>query len=718
MDRFKLGEWTVSPSDCTIKNADTVESIEPKTMDLLVLLARANGELVTRQEIMQSIWQGRYVTDYALNNLVSSLRKYLATDNNKEYIKTRPKRGYKLTSPVEMLPEDDSGVDSAKTSNTAVAQPKYLVVGAILLSLVLLTFFIFQPFSTKLVAERENSIAVLPFSLMAEDDSIAFFADGLGEEIIHQLSMLPEFRTISRTSSFAYRETPMSATEISDKLGVNYLLQGSVRQEEKVLKVNVQLVNAEQDTLLWSQSFAASEDNAFSIQRQISNQIVATLGGTFSQIPKDMLRFTPSSGEAYLHLLRGRRYNQVRTPDSLLKARDEFLMATLLEPEYADAYVDLAVSYLLMGQNKMLTPTEANKEATAAINSALAINPLLPEAYAAQGILAYNNNHIEEAKQAFKSALDLNPDLYLALINYGNLLRSNFQKEAALGYYEKALDISPLSASANWGIGNILLGLGHIDEAIKRYRTCVYRLPEDLNCALGLAYTLRLANQTTDADLSFSKLDKNEFSQDYYYRLAEAWHLLWKGQAEAAEEIYETLLTQYGFNIGGLQSITLINHHLGQEARWFERMAEAFQANKDLLAVKVIFAVSAYFNNKCDIALPVFEQVLTDNYQVFKDTDLMANGLSYPAMLAYCYVQTGQLDEAQNILTLYLKLIQALPQNSYFIPGFTYAKAQYYALVGAPDNADAMLVELKAEEWPLYWLVEKNPMFQSLQASF
>lgn len=677
-----------------------------------MLLAHANGELVTRQQIMQSVWKGRYVTDYALNNLVSSLRKYLATDNNKEYIKTRPKRGYQLTLPVEQIREDECDAELPLGSPASGIQPKHLAFGIIAVLLVLVVFALVLPLSTTPRHERENSIAVLPFSLMAEDDRMTYFADGLGEEIIHQLTMLPEFRTISRTSSFAYRETTLSASEISEKLGVNYLLQGSVRQEEKILKVNVQLINAVQDTALWSQSFAASEDNAFSIQRQISSQIVATLGGEFNEIPKDMLRFTPSSGEAYLHLLRGRRYNQVRTTDSLLKARDEFLMATLLEPDYADAYVDLAVSYLLMGQNKMLTATEANKEATAAIDSALAINPRLPKAHAAQGIMAYNNNRIEAAQQAFKTALQLNPDQYLALINYGNLLRSHFRKEEALGYYERALEISPLSAAANWGIGNILLGLGRIDDAIKRYRTCVYRLPEDLNCTLGLAYTLRLANQTTDADISFAKLDKTEFAQDYYYRLASAWHHLWQGQTEAAESVYEALLSQYGFNIAGLQSIALVHHQLEREAQWHERMAEAYRANEQVLAIKANYAVSAYLSGQCDVALPVFEQLFTDHYQLFEDTDLLANGLSYPAMLAHCYAQKGQLTEAQNILPMYANLIQALPQNRYPIPGFTYAKAQYYALAGEQGTAETLLAELKASEWPLYWLVEKNPLFQ------
>ena len=705
MGKYKLGEWLVSPSDCTITKNDTVVTIEPKAMELLSLLAKANGELVTRQAIMEEVWQGRYVSDYAVNNIVSSLRKYLNKDDSNAYIKTRPKLGYQLSQKVEPLVDSDE-----EHANNLFSKTRMMYASMVGIVLVLIGLVVFElPISTSL-QDKENSIAVLPLSLLADSNEIEYFADGLSEEIIHQLTTLPEFRVISRTSSSVYKDTVLSSTEIANKLGVNYLLQGAVRQEKELLKVSIQLIDASIENVLWSQNFTANIDNAFVIQQQISEQVSATLGGGLSLTNSATLRFRPTSGEAYLHLLRGRKYNQTRTPDSLLRARDEFLMATLLEPDYAEAFVNLAVSYLLMAQNKMLTTEEANQETTQALTSALNANPLLPEAYAAKGILAYNNNNVEEAKLAFEKALELNDDLYLALINYGNLLRTNYRKIDALPYYEKALDVAPLSSAANWGIGSILIGLGRFDEAIDRYRTCVYRLPSDMNCHLGLAYVLRLSNKPTQANVAFGELDALGFSQDYYYRMASAWHYLWKDQANNAEVYYEALLAQFGFDIDALQSITLTKYRLGKQADWLARIETEYDPIESGLAVKANYAHAAYFNDRCDIAVPLYEEIFLSYPNVFEDADILANGISYPAMLAYCYDQQGNFTGKEEMMQLYTKMLNALPDNINTIPGFVHAGLKYHVLANEPIEADQKLQVLNESNWSLSWLIDKDPL--------
>ncbi|WP_269521288.1 winged helix-turn-helix domain-containing tetratricopeptide repeat protein [Alteromonas sp. BMJM2] len=716
MDNFQLGKWTVSPNECTLKSADFVQNIEPKAMELLLLLAKSKGELVTRQEIMSTLWQGRYVTDFALNSLVSSLRKHLDKHDSNAFIKTRPKRGYQLIQTVQAIQPSktisevkDLGEQSPPTLN------KMSPVKAIkLISLALIVLFlvvVLIQWLSSINQEKAKSIAVLSFSLMADTDDISYFADGLAEELIHHLAMVPEFKVISRTSSFAFRDTAITTAEIGDKLGVSYLLQGSVRQEAQLLKVNLQIIDADEDSTLWSQSFAASIDNAFSDQQQISSQVIATLGGKFDYIPDVQKRYKPSSGEAYLHLLRGRKYNQIRSTDSLLKARDEFTMATLLDPNYAEAYVDLAVSYLLMAQNKMLTLEEANREANKAIEGALKLDPKLSKAYAAKGILAFNNNQLDTAKVAFEKALALNGDQYLALINYGNLLRSNYQRAKALPYYERALEIAPLSSPANWGIGAILIGMGRLDDAISRYQRCVYRLPGDTNCVLGLAYALRLANQTEQANASFDSLDRNKLGQEYYYRMAQAWHHLWKGEPLMAEAIHESLLTQFGFEIEALQTITLTQYNLGNQVSWFERFRAAFQLNNKTSTLKANYGLAAFYANRCDIALPIFEELFTTQNQLFTDADLMANGVSYVAMLTYCYKQTDNVQGQQQIINFYASLIENPPKNVSFIPGLVYAQAQYFALVGNFEKSGKLLSTLRQSDWHLAWLIAKNPIF-------
>lgn len=590
-------------------------------------------------------------------------------------------------------------------------QPRVLLSACAFLAFAIFLVAVLLPNSKENKIPKETSIAVLPLSLMANNSDISFFADGLAEELIHQLTMLPNYRVISKTSSFMYRDTVVPTTEIGEKLNMNYLIQGSVRQEDELLKVNIQLVDAAQDTALWSQSFAATVENAFSIQQQISRQVATTLGGENADLHRG--RYTPASGEAYLHLLRGRKYNQVRTPDSLLKGRDEFLMATMLEPNYADAYVDLAVSYLLMAQNKMLTLEEANREAGQAIETALRTDPQLPEAYAAKGILAYNNNQLEEAKLAFEQALALNGNLYLALINYGNLLRNNFQSSDALPYYERSLEIAPLSAPAHWGLGNLLLSSGNYDEAVTRYQTCVYRLPNDSNCVFGLAYAMRLTTQPVLAQQTFDSLDEAAYAKEYYYRLAKAWHYLWKDQPILAEQIYEAMLAEFGFTIEGLQSITLVKHRLDKQTDWFEQIAEAYAVTPDNLEIHVNYVTAAYLHERCDKVITEFSTLLGINPQMFEDANIIGNAVPYYAMLADCHRRENNHTDMQETISQFARVIENLSDNQSFVPGFAYARANYYALIGDTVHTNMELNKLRAHQWPLYWLVDKNPLFAS-----
>lgn len=722
--RYKVGDWVVDPQDSSIKNQDTTFYLEPKAMSLLLLLIEADGKLVHRDTIMKVIWQGRYSGDYALNNLISTLRKYLnGTGKNEAYIKTRPKLGYQLvvscqkiyaeqeqTSPISNLPNNAYSSDGPSNKSPF----KSLLLVSFGLFIILSILFVYY-FPEQESLKKEHSVAVLPFDVFDQQESLGFFADGLAEEIIHQLNGILDFRVISRRSSFFFRDKQINIKEIARRLDVDYVVEGAVRQENEMLRITLQLINTADESLLWSQVFTANEENVFAVQNEISHQIASTIDAEFEEMPTIQAQNSEISGEAYMHVLRGRKLNRSNNAESILKSRDEFLVATLLAPNYAQAHVDLAISYLLLQQNKLLSDKEAQTLFLNAIDRAFELSPELASAHAAMGIHYYNNRDTENAKASFERALAADPKLYVALVNYANLLRSNYDREEALALYERAYELAPLSAAINWGIGSTLRALGRFDDAKASYERCVSRSPESTNCLLGLAFTYRLLHLNDAADSSMVKVADMLRPEDYYFKEALAFHAFWKGDLTTANAIYNEHIEKYGVNVS-LQNPTYIHVALNKEQQWLERLKPPEDPENSGLSFLASYAHSAYFNNACETAIEYYNYMLSTQPKLIDDRQVIATGVSYAANLSYCYKQTNNEEFAQDMLLKLSEILAKYPENDNVIPGLLYVKAQHAALHGNEKRVIEIAKQLKDMQWGLNWLFEKDPILKSITA--
>lgn len=721
--RFKVGNWLVNPAENTLSNSLQTINIEPKAMALLCMLCEAKGDVVSREDIMLKIWNERYVTDYALNNLISSLRKYLNAESSTEsYIKTRPKKGYQIIANIVNLeapnpviqtehksePEPSTSIP-ANSQNTRLKTKlrKYVVLAGLLLVIITLGFMLThkqehaQPLST--------SIAVMPFDVFDEEKQLAFFADGLADEIIHQLNTINSFNVISRRSSFTYKGKNMHVKDIAKELDVAYILEGSVREEKDAIRTTVQLVNAISGNIVWSRVFTASQENGFAIQFEISTDIAQSMDASFTEFSKNELRYKPESSEAFLHVLRGRRLNKIGNTEAVLKAKDEFLMATLLDPNYDMAFVDLGVSYLLLQQQKALKSQEASELFQEAINNALAISPNLPEAHAAYGIFYYNKGKFDLSKASFEKALSQNPKLYLALVNYANLLRAYYQPEKARELYLRAQKIAPLSGVIYWGIGQTNQSLGELDKAIQSYETCINISPGNTNCLLGLAYSYRLNMQSSKADNTLKTIQDLVSSTDYYYKLAFAWHALQTNDLETAVNIFEPLIEQHGVSIP-IQTITYAKIGLNQADSWMKRLAQADDSQKTGLGYKANYAAAAYFSGNCEVAVMYYENILGHQANLASDADILANGVTYVSNLAYCYREQSLFEKADTKVAQLGEIISSLPNAQKSHPGFAFVKAQYALLNGNTTQAQQEIELIQKSNWGLKWLLDKDPI--------
>jgi adenylate cyclase len=229
---FRLGEWLVQPSLGRISGVRGKFHLRPLLMDLITLLARSPGRLVTREEINRTVWGRRFLAESSLSRLVAELRHVLGDDSeNPSYLETIPKRGYRLIAPVSIEGSMRPG----------------------------------------------SSIAVLPFTDMSQAKDQEYFCDGLAEELTNALTRVRGLRVIARTSALAFKDRSLDATEIGLQLNVRTIVEGSVQRSADRLRVTVQLINAADGSHMWSEHFDRREGDIFAIEDEIAQAVVAGL---------------------------------------------------------------------------------------------------------------------------------------------------------------------------------------------------------------------------------------------------------------------------------------------------------------------------------------------------------------------------------------------------------------------------------------------------------
>ncbi len=267
---FSIDEWQVKPANNLLIKAGKEVRIEPKVMELLVYLANKDGKVTFREELLENIWP-QIVLDVALTNTIANLRKVLGdTKSPRQYLETITKQGYRLIPTVNWDVEADINdespapiepviVDAETTDKKSLFNTKSFSFITILFLVV--AFVLFQSQQTLQIEtqtdaeEKLKTLAVLPFDVFDDESNLHFYADGLVEELIHQLAANPSFRVISRTSSASFKGTKTDIKTISEVLGARYVIEGSIRQSRPTLRVTVQLIDAENGYHLWSKIF-------------------------------------------------------------------------------------------------------------------------------------------------------------------------------------------------------------------------------------------------------------------------------------------------------------------------------------------------------------------------------------------------------------------------------------------------------------------------------
>jgi adenylate cyclase len=339
--------------------------------------------------------------------------------------------------------------------------------------------------------QKIRSIAVLPFADLSAESDQEHFSDGVAEEILNALSKVAGLHVPARTSCFSFRGATLDAREIGKRLGVEALLDGSIRKAGKRVRISVQLVDANNGYQLWSERFDREIEDIFAIQDEIARSVLESLGLALTE--REEFRFLKPSTtniEAYEFYLRGRKLYYKWTRQSVKFARQMFERAVKVDPDFAAAWAGLANAYVdLFRWSRKPRDLEEAKRAS---ENALKLNPNSAEAHVSAGQALAIQRRFPEAANAFERAIKEDPTVYEAYYLYGRAMVESGDLEKALELFEKAQQIRPDDYESHTLRGQALTELGREDEARHANQVAVECIEKhlELNPDEARAYSL------------------------------------------------------------------------------------------------------------------------------------------------------------------------------------------------------------------------------------
>lgn len=479
-----------------LRRSGSLVKVERIPMDLLILLIEQKGQLVTRDQIIERIW-GKDVfldTDNSINAAIRKIRQALKDDPAQpRFVQTVTGRGYRFIAPVSEIEAPAAPAEVSLPSVSAEKLPEKPAAPASVQSrrrwplLLGVSVFVLVALAAYLQWSRFHShsqvsggrivLAVLPFENLTGDAGEDYFSDGMTEEMIAQLGRLdPEhLGVIARTSVMRYKHS-QDLNQIGHDLGVQYVLEGSVRRDADNVRITAQLIQMKDQTHVWSRQYDRELKNILALQGEIAQEIADEIQLTLGNRPKvaetaHQPPLTAESYAAYDLYLKGRYFWNKRTAQGFQEAVDYFQQAMAKDPNYAPAYAGLADSYALMSIYNIVPEQEFMPKARAAALRALEIDDKLAAAHTSLAVIAEQYDwDWQTAEKEFKRAIQLDPNYATAHQWYAECLAFQGRFDDALAESERARQLDPLSLIITADNGAILYFAGQYDLAIQKFR--------------------------------------------------------------------------------------------------------------------------------------------------------------------------------------------------------------------------------------------------------
>jgi TolB-like protein/DNA-binding winged helix-turn-helix (wHTH) protein/Flp pilus assembly protein TadD len=473
----RFGIYEISFQSGELRKAGVKIKVQQQPLKLLELLLEHPGEIVTREELRSRIWPSESFGDFdqAVNVAIAKLRGALGDSaENPRYIETLPRRGYRFIAEVAVV--DTTKPVTEANRNPSVDKRLGLQLGwkitglTLVVVLVVLTSWMLYP--RRGPSPEIRSLAVLPLESLSIDASQDYFADGMTDELITDLSQISALRVISRTSVMPYKRVRRPLPDIARELNVDAVVEGTVLRSGNRVRITAQLIQVPAERHLWAQSYEGDVGDALTLQSQvaqtIADQIRVKLNPREQAALKNKKAVDPGAYEAYL---KGRYFWNKRTAKGLKTAVAYFHQAIEQDPNYAPAYSGLADSYALLGdwQYAVMTPKEAFPKAKAAAIKALELDSTLGEAHNSLAfILDGFDWDLSAGGKEFRRAIELNPGYATAHHWYAWHLSLLGRFDEAIAEMRTAESLDPLSLIVNADLAELLVLAHSYDESIQQ----------------------------------------------------------------------------------------------------------------------------------------------------------------------------------------------------------------------------------------------------------
>ena len=524
----EFGDFRLDCDRFELRRGGRVLKLERKPMELLILLAMREGEVVTRPEIAECLWGSQVFvdTEHGINTAVRKVRQALRDDPDQpRFVQTVTGRGYRFVGPVTLIRADapSSDCDPRVTSSGAPAEiqvpesfaRRFALVSGSIAALVLfsiaVTLYVHEH-TTHAAEHTIQSLAVLPLENVSGDPKQDYFAEGMTDELTTMLARDSTLRVISRTSAMQFKDPRRPLPEIARRLGVDGIVEGSISRADGKVHFTVQVIHAPSDTHIWANSYDCDKNDVAALPTEVARAIAKRFNAS-STVSRPTRYINPEAHDAYLH----GRY--LWYAGEFEKSAMYYQKAIELQPDYALGWAGLSDYYGAGTMSGKLDPRTALPLQASTATKAIALDDTIPQTHLSLAAVYWVNSQFQRALEEIDRAIQIDPEYAEAYLMRAYVLSEINRHSEAVASAKKGMELDPFARP--WFLAFILFAARQYDAAITEASQRLESAPNDpiLYKFLADSYHAKGENQKSTEMLEkfFSSIGMPKFAKELYH---------------------------------------------------------------------------------------------------------------------------------------------------------------------------------------------------------
>ena len=478
---YRFDDFVVDPEAWQLFRDGEEIHLEPVVLDLLIYLISHRDRLVTRQELMDTVWGDTVISESAVSQAVARLRKALGDDGaTHRYLETVRSKGYRFIAEVQEAADTAHAGPPAEKHRKTSRRGVLLAGAALVILLALAVLWTREPGQEMPQDAQIRSLAVLPLSNLTGDPAQSSYTDGLQDILITELSQVPGLRVTSRQSTKRYRDSHLTTLDIAGELGVDALVEGSLLRMGDTIELTVQLIDGRSDAHVWAEQYSSDTSHVL----DLISDITFAIGSEIS--PRQMPEVPCRSARALLDPVEPRAIDAYTlgimhldrfTRDGIDIAIEQFSTAVAIEPDFALAWGQLATARAMKALFGFAHPRESVETIRVAALKAIEKDSGLSIGHSGLGWMALWTGKIDSACESFQEALRLNPSAPYAIHGKADCLMLDGHMDESVALLRKLVTVDPFSAMHSMPLPIHLYVARRMDEAIIAAQDVQVRVP-------------------------------------------------------------------------------------------------------------------------------------------------------------------------------------------------------------------------------------------------